>query len=72
MRLNTLHYRIYETVLERGQIADEQLERLKKFRRYAKSTIRTRRHELAEHRLLTPSGTRLGRRRREVTLWSAR
>ena len=72
MKLSTLHVRIYESVLERGALTDERLERLPKFRRYAKSTIRTRRHELAEAKKLKQLGATTNDRGRPVAVWGPR
>jgi hypothetical protein len=70
MKASTLQTRIFESILARGAATDERLERLSKFRRYAKSTIRTRRHELAEAGKLKQVGTVTGSRGRPVALWA--
>jgi len=71
MNYSALHHRIFEAILEAGASTDERLERLPRFRRYAKSTIRSRRAELAQKHLRA-LGTTRGRRGRHVHLWGPR
>lgn len=72
MTLSPLHEGIFEEFLTRGTITDERLERLPRFRRYAKSTIRTRRNELTKSRKLTAVGETVNDRGRPITIWGIR
>lgn len=72
MKLSPLHVSIFEEFLTRGTVTDERLERLPRFRRYAKSTIRTRRNELTKGRKLVAVGETINDRDRPVTIWGIR
>lgn len=70
--MSKLHDQIYESFLARGGMTDERLERLPRFRRYAKSTIRTRRNELTQAHRLVAVGTKINDRNRPATIWNIR
>jgi hypothetical protein len=76
-RRNRLHELVLQAFRDRGDMTDEQLERLAQFEHYAPSTIRKRRSELTDARLfdsppIVSKGLQERPGRTPITIWGLR
>lgn len=68
--MTDLQHEVLAALNKYGPMTDERLVRLPRFRRYAPSTIRSRRAELVENGRVRARETRRNKRGRRVQVWA--